>query len=94
MPDWMEGKGLWSVGNEPSSVDSQTEWHIIQGEWFKFILRLFCKRSKAELNSIELTWSVNDILGCCSMLSYCPFRDNVVYIKGGVSHLDLACGSI
>ncbi|KAK3526560.1 hypothetical protein QTP70_030699 [Hemibagrus guttatus] len=31
MPDWLDGKGLWSMGNESSLVDSQTEWHIIQG---------------------------------------------------------------
>ncbi|GAA6107822.1 uncharacterized protein si:ch211-256a21.4 isoform X1 [Tachysurus ichikawai] len=31
MPDWLDGKGLWSRGNESSPDDSQTQGHIIQG---------------------------------------------------------------
>ncbi|TSK45822.1 hypothetical protein Baya_4913 [Bagarius yarrelli] len=31
MPDWLDGKGLWSRGNESSSDDSRTQGNTIQG---------------------------------------------------------------
>lgn len=59
MPDWLDGKGLWSRGNESSPDDSQTQGHIIQGE---------SRLVSSYLFSLRYFKGMSVMLSCCHIV--------------------------